>query len=85
MNNLFTGLQKMDIKNLNLIEEKIVLLKDAFEKIKNERDRLLTEVKIKDEEINQLNNKINEIETDNDIAIKKIDDIIYNLENINLN
>ncbi|RZD15668.1 MAG: hypothetical protein EVJ46_09035 [Candidatus Acididesulfobacter guangdongensis] len=75
----------MDIKNLNLIEEKIVLLKDAFEKIKNERDRLLTEVKIKDEEINQLNNKINEIETDNDIAIKKIDDIIYNLENINLN
>ncbi len=85
MNNLFTGLQKMDIKNLNLIEEKIVLLKDAFEKIKNERDRLLTEVKIKDEEINQLNNKINEIETDNDIVIKKIDDIIYNLENINLN
>ncbi len=85
MNNLFTGLQKMDIKNLNLIEEKIVLLKDAFEKIKNERDRLLTEVKIKDEEINQLNNKINEIETDNDVAIKKIDDIIYNLENINLN
>jgi septal ring factor EnvC (AmiA/AmiB activator) len=75
----------MDIKNLNLIEEKIVLLKDAFEKIKNERDRLLTEVKIKDEEINQLNNKINEIETDNDIVIKKIDDIIYNLENINLN
>jgi septal ring factor EnvC (AmiA/AmiB activator) len=85
MNNLFTGLQKMDIKNLNLIEEKIVLLKDAFEKIKNERDRLLTEAKIKDEEINQLNNKINEIETDNDIVIKKIDDIIYNLENINLN
>ncbi len=75
----------MDIKNLNLIEEKIVLLKDAFEKIKNERDRLLTEAKIKDEEINQLNNKINEIETDNDIVIKKIDDIIYNLENINLN
>jgi septal ring factor EnvC (AmiA/AmiB activator) len=85
MNNLFTGLQKMDIKNLNLIEEKIILLKEAFEKIKNERDRLLTEAKIKDEEINRLNNKINEIETDNDVVIKKIDDIIYNLENINLN
>ncbi len=84
MNDLFTGLQKMDIKNLNLIEEKIVLLKDAFEKIKNERDRLLTEVTIKDEEIDQLNNKIKDIETENDAVIKKIDDIINNLENINL-
>ncbi|MHB1665381.1 MAG: hypothetical protein ACYCT7_09010 [bacterium] len=74
----------MDIKNLNLIEEKIVLLKDAFEKIKNERDRLLTEVKIKDEEIDILNNKIKDIETENDMVIKKIDDIINNLENINL-
>ncbi|MHB1680029.1 MAG: hypothetical protein ACYCTB_05905 [bacterium] len=75
----------MDIKNLNLIEEKIVLLKDAFEKIKNERDRLLTEGKIKDEEIDILNNKIKDIETENDMVIKKIDDIINNLENINLN
>ncbi len=85
MNDLFIGLQKMDIKNLNLIEEKIVLLKNAFEKIKNERDRLLTEVKIKDEEIDILNNKIKDIETENDMVIKKIDDIINNLENINLN
>jgi septal ring factor EnvC (AmiA/AmiB activator) len=84
MNDLFTGLQKMDIKNLNLIEEKVVLLKDAFEKIKNERDRLLTEAKIKDEEIDILNNKIKDTETENDMIVKKIDDIINNLENINL-
>jgi septal ring factor EnvC (AmiA/AmiB activator) len=84
MNDLFTGLQKMDIKNLNLIEEKIVLLKDAFEKIRNERDRLLTEVKLKDEEIDILNNKIKDTEIENDMVVKKIDDIINNLENINL-
>jgi predicted nuclease with TOPRIM domain len=85
MNDLFTGMQKMDIKNLDLIEDKIVLIKEAYEKIKNEKDRLLMEVKIKDGEIVQLKNKISEIENENEVIIKKVDNIVSNLESINLN
>ncbi len=86
MNDLFAaGFHRMDINNINLIEDKIVLIKEAFEKIKNERNRLLTEVKLKDEEIDQLKNKISEIESENEIVIKKIDSIMLNLESINLN
>ena len=45
MNELFSGNQKMDINNLSIIEEKVILIKESFEKIKTERDKLLAEVK----------------------------------------
>jgi septal ring factor EnvC (AmiA/AmiB activator) len=84
MNELFTGSQKMDIDNLNIIEEKVILIKELFEKIKIERDKLLMEVKAKDDEINELKNKITQNEMENDIIIKKIDGIMVNLESIQL-
>ncbi|MCL4542794.1 MAG: hypothetical protein M1458_03465 [Deltaproteobacteria bacterium] len=74
----------MDINNLNTIEEKVILIKELFEKIKIERDRLLMEVKAKDDEINELKNKIAQNEMENGIMIKKIDSIIVNLEAIQL-
>ncbi len=84
MNELFAGFQKMDIDNLNIIEEKVILIKELFEKIKIERDKLLMEVKAKDDEIKELKNKITQNEMENDIIIKKIDDIMVNLESIQL-
>ena len=45
MNELFSGNQKMDINNLSIIEEKVILINESFEKIKTERDKLLAEVK----------------------------------------
>ncbi len=84
MNELFAGSQRMDINNLNTIEEKVILIKELFEKIKIERDRLLMEVKAKDDEINELKNKIAQNEMENGIMIKKIDSIIVNLEAIQL-
>lgn len=84
MNELFIGSQKMDIDNLNTIEEKVILIKELFEKIKIERDRLLMEVKTKDNEINELKNKIAQNEMENDIIIKRIDSIMVNLEAIQL-
>ncbi len=84
MDELFIGSQKMDINNLNTIEEKVILIKELFEKIKIERDRLLMEVKAKDDEINELKNKIAQNEMENDIIIKKIDSIMVNLEAIQL-
>jgi len=30
MNELFAGSQKMDIDNLNIIEEKVILIKELF-------------------------------------------------------
>ncbi len=84
MNELFAGSQKMDIDNLNIIEEKVILIKELFEKIKIERDKLLMEVKAKDDEINELKNKITQNEMENDIIIKKIDGIMVNLESIQL-
>lgn len=74
----------MDINNLNAIEEKVILIKESFEKIKMERDRLLMEIRTKDDEINELKNKIVRDETENDIIVKKVDDIITNLESIEL-
>lgn len=84
MNELFAGSQKMDINNLSTIEEKVILIKELFEKIKSERDRLLMEVKAKDDEINNLKDKITQDEVENDIIIKKIDSIMANLESIKL-
>ncbi len=84
MNELFAGFQKMDIDNLNIIEEKVILIKELFEKIKIERDKLLMEVKAKDDEIKELKNKITQNEMENGIIIKKIDDIMVNLESIQL-
>lgn len=84
MNELFAGFQKMDIDNLNIIEEKVILIKELFEKIKIERDKLLMEVKAKDDEIKELKNKITQNEMENDIIIKKIDGIMVNLESIQL-
>lgn len=74
----------MDINNLNAIEEKVILIKESFEKIKIERDRLLVELKAKDDEINELKNKIVRDETENDTIVKKVDDIMTNLESIEL-
>ncbi|MDA8272332.1 MAG: hypothetical protein M0Z72_01120 [Deltaproteobacteria bacterium] len=74
----------MDIDNLNIIEEKVILIKELFEKIKIERDKLLMEVKAKDDEIKELKNKITQNEMENGIIIKKIDDIMVNLESIQL-
>lgn len=74
----------MDINNLSTIEEKVILIKELFEKIKSERDRLLMEVKAKDDEINNLKDKITQDEVENDIIIKKIDSIMANLESIKL-
>ncbi len=84
MNELFIGFRKMDINNLNAIEEKVILIKESFEKIKIERDRLLVELKAKDDEINELKNKIVRDETENDTIVKKVDDIMTNLESIEL-
>ncbi len=84
MNELFLESQKMDIDNLNAIEERIILIKESFERIKMERDKLLTEVKTKDDEINELKDKILQNEAGNDIVIKKIDSILNDLETIQL-
>jgi septal ring factor EnvC (AmiA/AmiB activator) len=84
MNELFSGNQKMDINNLSIIEEKVILIKESFEKIKTERDKLLAEVKIKDDEIKELKDKISTYETDNDFVVKKIDEILNNLDSIQL-
>ncbi len=74
----------MDINNLSIIEEKVILIKESFEKIKTERDKLLAEVKIKDDEIKELKDKISTYETDNDFVVKKIDEILNNLDSIQL-
>ncbi|MGC8554150.1 MAG: hypothetical protein ACP5NA_01450 [Candidatus Acidulodesulfobacterium sp.] len=74
----------MDINNLSIIEEKVILIKESFEKIKTERDKLLAEVKTKDDEIKELKDKISTYETDNDFVVKKIDEIINNLDSIQL-
>ncbi|HEC25061.1 MAG TPA: hypothetical protein ENI54_03515 [bacterium] len=74
----------MDIDNLNAIEERIILIKESFERMKMERDQLLTEVKAKDDEINELKDKMLQNEAGNDIVIKKIDSILNNLETIQL-
>ncbi len=84
MNELFLESQKMDIDNLNAIEERIILIKESFERMKMERDQLLTEVKAKDDEINELKDKMLQNEAGNDIVIKKIDSILNNLETIQL-
>lgn len=84
MNELFSGIKKMDIDNLSIIEERVILIKEAFEKIKIERDQLLTEVKTKDDEIKELKDKIAQYEVENDSVIKKIDSILNNLEAIQL-
>ncbi|MHB1703533.1 MAG: hypothetical protein ACYCS0_04840 [bacterium] len=84
MNELFSGNQKMDINNLSIIEEKVILIKESFEKIKTERDKLLAEVKTKDDEIKELKDKISTYETDNDFVVKKIDEILNNLDSIQL-
>ncbi len=84
MNELFLGTQKMDINNLGIIEERVILIKESFEKIKTERDKLLMEVKAKDEEIEELKNKISQNEADNEAIIKKIDGILNSLETIQL-
>ncbi|MCL6119414.1 MAG: hypothetical protein M0Z57_00440 [Deltaproteobacteria bacterium] len=74
----------MDINNLSIIEEKVILIKESFEKIKTERDKLLAEVKTKDDEIKELKDKISTYETDNDFVVKKIDEILNNLDSIQL-
>ena len=74
----------MDINNLSIIEEKVILIKESFEKIKTERDKLLAEVKTKDDEIKELKDKISTYETDNDFVVKKIDEILNNLYSIQL-
>ena len=74
----------MDINNLSIIEEKVILIKESFEKIKMERDKLLAEVKIKDDEIKELKDKISSYENDNDFVVKKIDEILNNLDSIQL-
>jgi len=84
MNELFSGNQKMDINNLSIIEEKVILIKESFEKIKTERDKLLAEVKTKDDEIKELKDKISTYEADNDFVVKKIDEILNNLDSIQL-
>lgn len=84
MNELFLESQKMDIDNLNAIEERVILIKESFERIKTERDELLTEVKTKDDEIDELKNRILQNEAGNDIVIKKIDSILNDLETIQL-
>jgi predicted nuclease with TOPRIM domain len=84
MDELFSGTQKMDINNLSIIEEKVILIKESFEKLKIERDKLLTEVKSKDDEINELKDRIAKNEAENDSVIKKIDSILNSLETIRL-
>ena len=84
MNELFSGTQKMDINNLSAIEERVILIKESFEKLKIERDKLLTEVKYKDGEINKLKDIIAQNEAENDSVIKKIDGILNSLETIQL-
>lgn len=76
--------RKMDVNNLNGIEEKVILIKEAFEKIKKERDRLIEELRVKDEEISGLKNKISQNEAENDIIIRKVESIMTNLESIQL-
>jgi len=84
MDELFSGTQKMDINNLSIIEERVILIKESFEKLKIERDKLLTEVKSKDDEINELKDRIAKNEAENDSVIKKIDSILNSLETIRL-
>ncbi|MHB1660965.1 MAG: hypothetical protein ACYCSQ_03960 [bacterium] len=74
----------MDIDNLSIIEERVILIKESFEKIKIERDKLLTEVKTKDDEIKELTDRIAQNEAENDSVIKKIDSILNSLETIKL-
>ena len=74
----------MDINNLSAIEERVILIKESFEKLKIERDKLLTEVKYKDDEINKLKDIIAQSESENDSIIKKIDGILNSLETIQL-
>jgi len=74
----------MDIDNLSIIEERVILIKESFEKIKIERDKLLTEVKTKDDEIKELKDKIAQNEAENDSVIKKIDSILNSLDMIQL-
>ncbi|MHB1601470.1 MAG: hypothetical protein ACYCUT_07800 [bacterium] len=84
MDELFSGTQKMDINNLSVIEERVILIKESFEKLKIERDKLLTEVKSKDDEINELKNRLIQNDAENDLVIKKIDGILNSLETIQL-
>ncbi len=84
MNELFSGTQKMDVSNLNIIEEKVILIKESFEKLKAERDRLIAELKSKDNEIHALKDKIAINEAENDQVIEKIDSILNSLETIRL-
>ena len=84
MNELFSGTQKIDINNLSIIEERVILIKESFEKLKIERDKLLMEVKAKDDEINKLKDRIAQNGVENDLVIKKIDGILNNLEMIQL-
>ena len=74
----------MDINNLSAIEERVILIKESFEKLKIERDKLLTEVKSKDDEINELKNRLIQNDAENDLVIKKIDGILNSLETIQL-
>ncbi|MCL4427535.1 MAG: hypothetical protein M1276_00860 [Deltaproteobacteria bacterium] len=74
----------MDINNLSVIEERVILIKESFEKLKIERDKLLTEVKSKDDEINELKNRLIQNDAENDLVIKKIDGILNSLETIQL-
>ncbi len=91
MNDLFninqaTGTEglnkKMDINNLSNIEEKVILIKEFFEKTRKEKNRLLEEIKARDEEIKELKNKLSLNEAENDIIVKKIESIMANLESI---
>ena len=67
-----------------------MFLKNQFEEVfsreteRSERDKLLTEVKYKDDEINKLKDIIARNEAENDSIIKKIDGILNSLETIQL-
>lgn len=74
----------MDMNNLGIIEERVILIKESFEKIKSERDKLLTEVKAKEEEINELKNIIARNESEKEAVLKRIDGILTSIESISL-
>ena len=84
MNELFLGQPKMDTDNLSIIEERVILIKESFEKIKTERDKLLMEVKAKEDEISELRNKIAQNEAENEVVVEKIDRILNSIEAIQL-